>query len=87
MLAGAPRGARPWPRAWSVPAIVGAALFIAAVAYFALRPRRSPEEIAKLIATAGSIAEKAEAKSAPATTPAPASPGVAPSRSSATSSR
>ncbi len=50
-------------RSWSIPAIVGVSLLVAAVAFFALRPRRSPEEIAKLLASAQTAAANAIAKS------------------------
>ncbi len=56
-------------RPWSVPAIIGVGLLVAIAAYFTLRPRRSPEEIAKLIASAQTVAANATAKSAPATMP------------------
>ena len=39
-------------RSWSVPAFIGAALLIAVAAYIALRPRRSPEEITRIVADA-----------------------------------
>jgi TolB-like protein/Tfp pilus assembly protein PilF len=59
-----------------------AVVVLAAVAYYALRPRRSPEEIAKLVAMAQTIGENAAAKAAaeskPAagTSPAPAPPAI-----------
>jgi len=53
-------------RAWSVPAIIGAALLVAVAVYFALRPRRSPEEIAKLLTSVQTAAASVAAKSPPA---------------------
>ncbi len=61
-----------WP--WIIAAIV-----ILPVLYLMLRPRRSPEEIAKLLATAHAIAEKAAANSAAETRPATA-PVLSPAR-------
>jgi TolB-like protein/Tfp pilus assembly protein PilF len=53
-------------RSWSVPAIVGVGLLVAVAAFLALRPRRSPEEIAKLLASAPTIAADTAAKPAAA---------------------
>ena len=67
-------------RPWSAPAIVGVGLLVAIAAFFTLRPRRSPEEIAKLIASAQTIAADVVAKSAPA---APTSPAPVPASAAA----
>ena len=55
---------------WAIVAVV-----VALIAFIVLRPRRSPEEIAQLVAKAQALAANAAAKSAPAT---PASPRLAP---------
>ncbi len=57
---------KPPSRSWSIPAIAAAALLIAVAAYIALRPHRSPDEIAKLLANVQTAAANAAAKSAPA---------------------
>ncbi len=44
----------------AVPLWLGVAVVAAAVLYLALRPRRSPEEIAKLLSIAQTVAERAE---------------------------
>jgi len=51
----------------------GAILVIGSALFFALRPRRSPEEIAKLVAVAQTIAADGTAKPPPAAAPAPES--------------
>ncbi len=69
--------AAPFQRAahsWTVPAILGVGLIVALAAYFALRPRRSPEEIARLLASAEAAAANATAKSAPAAAAVPSAP-------------
>ncbi len=56
-------------RGWSKSAIVCLGLLVAIVAYLALRPRRSPEEIAKLITSAETSSATAATKSTAATAP------------------
>ncbi len=64
--------------AWAI-----ATLVLALIAYLALRPRRTPEEIAQLVAKAQALTANAAAKSAPATpaaaTPPPVSVAASPS--------
>jgi TolB-like protein/tetratricopeptide (TPR) repeat protein len=63
----------------------GLAILVAgAVAYLVLKPRRSPEEIAKIITEAQALAEKTAARAMsatkPAASPAPSSPAVSASK-------
>ncbi|MDO8543813.1 MAG: TIR domain-containing protein [Opitutaceae bacterium] len=59
---------RPPPRIWLLPALGVLAILIVA-AFFAIRPHRSPAEIARLLATAETVAARAAAKSALAAAP------------------
>ena len=52
-------------RSWPIPAIVGLGLVAAGAAFFALRPRHSPEDGAKPISSPPTAAPNATAKSAP----------------------
>jgi TolB-like protein/Flp pilus assembly protein TadD len=73
--AAAPKGATP-PRKSSLPVLLlgGLAILVAGgVTYCVFRPRRSPEEIAKLLAQVQTLAESETAKSLAATKP-PATP-------------
>jgi len=54
-----------------VPLWIGLAIFAGALVYIALRPRRSPEEIAKMLSIAQTVAERAD-RTQGATSPLPA---------------